>query len=127
MYYRSYSSLMMILAGTNGNAVVVEEKTLPDAEEMVCCRGVTVTVAAVVVMVETETSQKAAEMTEEVKMAVETTEQVVGTNYQPLVVVETNYLPPVAAALNRVEIVLENWHLSYQPLLKRIFINNKLL
>jgi hypothetical protein len=127
MYYRSYSSLMMILAGTNGNAVVVEEKTLPDAEEMVCCRGVTVTVAAVVVMVETETSQKAAEMKEEVKMAVETTEQVVGTNYQPLVVVETNYLPPVAAALNRVEIVLENWHLSYQPLLKRIFINNKLL
>jgi hypothetical protein len=118
---------MMILAGTNGNAVVVEEKTLPDAEEMVCCRGVTVTVAAVVVMVETETSQKAAEMKEEVKMAVETTEQVVGTNYQTLVVVEMNYLPPVAAALNRVEIVLENWHLSYQPLLKRIFINNKLL
>jgi hypothetical protein len=83
--------------------------------------------AVVVVMVEIETSQKAAEMTEEVKMAVETTEQVVGTNYQTLVVVETNYLPPVAAALNRVEIVLENWHLSYQPLLKRIFINNKLL
>jgi hypothetical protein len=126
MYYRSYSSLMMILAGTNGNAVVVEEKTLPDAEEMVCCQGVTVTVAAVVVMVETETSQKAAEMKEEVKMAVETSEQVVGTNYQPLVVVETNYLPPVAAALNRVEIVLENWHLSYQPLLKRIFINKLL-
>jgi hypothetical protein len=122
MYYRSYSSLMTILAGTSGNAVVVEEKTLPGVEEMVCCRAVTVTVT--VVVVEIGTSQKGAEMTEEV----ETTE-VAGTDYQLLVVVvvETNYQPLVAAALmNRVEIVLENWHLSYQTLLKIIFINKLL-
>jgi hypothetical protein len=108
------------LAGTSGNAVVVEEKTLPGVEEMVCCRAVTVTVT-VVVVVEIGTSQKGAEMTEEV----ETTE-VAGTDYQ-LLVVETNYQPLVAAALmNRVEIVLENWHLSYQTLLKIIFINKLL-
>jgi hypothetical protein len=123
MYYRFYLSLMTILAGTSGNAVVVEEKTLPGVEEMVCCRAVTVTVT-VVVVVEIGTSQKGAEMTEEV----ETTE-VAGTDYQLLVVVvvETNYQPLVAAALmNRVEIVLENWHLSYQTLLKIIFINKLL-